>query len=126
VLTTKRALDAAVALCGPGLPVGAIGGAISALLETERLEGVAAFAGHGIGEVFHTEPIVFHHANRSRYVLREGMTFTIEPMVVEGSNAVELWPDGWAVVTSDCGRAAQFEHTLLVTEHGVEVLTKWE
>jgi methionyl aminopeptidase len=59
-------------------------------------------------------------------VLREGMAFTIEPMLVEGSAEVGLWPDGWAVVTADGGRAAQFEHTLLVTAHGVDVLTLYE
>jgi methionyl aminopeptidase len=84
-----------------------------------------AAQGHGIGAVFHTQPIVHHFANDSRYVLREGMTFTIEPMLVEGARDVAIWPDGWAVVTADRGRAAQEEHTLLVTEHGVDVLTKY-
>jgi len=126
VAVTKRALDSAVALCGPGVPIGAVGRCIGAQLERERLEGVEAFAGHGVGAALHTEPIVHHHENDSRFVMRPGMAFTIEPMVVEGSNEIELWPDGWAVVTRDLGRAAQFEHTLLVTEHGVEVLTRYE
>jgi methionyl aminopeptidase len=54
------------------------------------------------------------------------MTFTIEPMLVEGSSDVGMWPDGWGVITTDGGRAAQFEHTLLVTPHGVEILTRYE
>jgi methionyl aminopeptidase len=125
-LTTKAALDAAIKLCGPGVPIHAVGASIAAALAGARLEGVSAFAGHGIGGVFHTEPIVHHHVNDSPYIMRPGMTFTIEPMVTEGSGEVALWGDGWTVVTADGGRAAQFEHTLLVTEHGVEVLTAYE
>ena len=126
VATTKRSLNAAIAICGPGVAIKSIGDTIGGILDKERLEGVTSFAGHGIGEVFHTEPIVYHHPNPSKYIMKPGMTFTIEPMVVEGSNDIHLWPDGWAVVTTDGGRAAQFEHTLLVTDHGVDVLTKYE
>ena len=126
VRTTKGALDAAIAQMGPGVPVRRVGDVVGALAHAQALEVVTAFAGHGIGEVFHTEPIVYHHPNDSAHVLREGMTFTIEPMLVEGTSDVALWQDGWAVVTADGGRAAQFEHTLLVTAHGVEVLTRYE
>ena len=97
-----------------------------AVTDGERLESVGAFCGHGIGEVFHAHPIVHHGVNAVDTVLRPGMTFTVEPMIVEGTGEVELWPDGWTVVTADRGRAAQFEHTLLVTEHGVDVLTAYE
>lgn len=123
--TTRTALDAAVAAMGPGVAVARVGDVIAPLAHAAGLEVVTAFAGHGIGEVFHTQPIVYHHTNDSRYVLREGMTFTIEPMLVEGTSDVSIWPDGWAVVTADGGRAAQFEHTLLVTPHGVDVLTRY-
>ena len=126
IATTKRSLNAAIAICGPGVSIKSIGDTIGGILDKERLEGVTSFAGHGIGEVFHTEPIVYHHPNSSKYIMKPGMTFTIEPMVVEGSNEIHLWPDGWAVVTTDGGRAAQFEHTLLVTDHGVDVLTKYD
>ena len=126
ITTTKRSLNAAIDICGPGVAIKKIGDTIGEILDKERLEGITSFAGHGIGEVFHTEPIVYHHPNTSKYIMLPGMTFTIEPMVVEGSNEIHLWPDGWSVVTTDGGRAAQFEHTLLVTEHGVDVLTKYE
>ena len=126
VATTKRALDDAVAQMGPGVPIRRVGDIVAPLAHAAGLEVVTAFAGHGIGEVFHTQPIVYHHPNDSAHVLREGMTFTIEPMLVEGTSDVALWQDGWAVVTADGGRAAQFEHTLLVTAHGVEVLTRYE
>jgi methionyl aminopeptidase len=125
VATTRGALDGAIALCGPGVPIRSIGAYIDSVLERERFEGVRAFAGHGIGEVFHTEPIVNHHTNGSKYVMREGMTFTIEPMVAEGTGDVLQWQDGWTIVTTDAGRSAQFEHTLLVTANGVEVLTRY-
>jgi len=126
VATTKAALDRAVAACGPGMPVSRIGDIVGGMAEAAGYEVVTAFAGHGIGEVFHTNPIVYHHPNDSKYILKEGMTFTIEPMIVEGTSDVGMWPDGWGVLTTDGGRAAQFEHTLLVTSHGVEVLTKYE
>lgn len=125
VRTTREALDAAIAQMGPGVPVARVGEVIGALAHAAGLEIVTAFAGHGIGEVFHTQPIVYHHPNASPYVLREGMTFTIEPMLVEGTSDVITWADGWTIATADGGRAAQFEHTLLVTAHGVDVLTKY-
>jgi methionyl aminopeptidase len=126
VRATRAALRGAIQLCGPGTPVRDIGAFIGAFAEREGLEVVTAFSGHGIGEVFHTQPLVHHARNSSPYVLREGMCFTIEPMLVEGSADVGMWADGWTVVTTDGGRAAQFEHTLLVTPHGVDVLTLYE
>jgi methionyl aminopeptidase len=126
VAATRGALDAAIAACGPGVPVARIGAVIAPLAAAAGLAVVDAFAGHGIGAVFHTQPIVHHSVNDSPYVLREGMAFTIEPMLAEGTGDVGIWPDGWAVATRDGGRAAQFEHTLLVTPHGVDVLTKYD
>jgi len=126
VAATRAALDAAVAACGPGVPVARVGDVIAPLAAAREFSVVESFAGHGIGEVFHTQPIVHHARNASRYVLRPGMTFTIEPMLAEGAADVRMWADGWTVVTADGGRAAQFEHTLLVTEHGVDVLTAYE
>ena len=124
---TKRCLDEAIAICGPGTKVSSIGDLIQSILDKEGLASIKAYAGHGIGSVFHTQPLVWHYGNNgSTDVLRPGMTFTIEPMVASGSHGVELWSDGWAVVTSDGSRCAQFEHTLLVTEHGLEVLTAYE
>jgi methionyl aminopeptidase len=126
VRETRAALDAAVAACGPGVPIARIGDVIAPRAAAARCTIVDAFAGHGVGSVFHTQPIVRHAQNESEYVMREGMTFTIEPILVEGAADVTVWPDGWAVVTDDGGRGAQFEHTLLVTPHGVDVLTAWE
>lgn len=126
VQSTKHMLDSAIKICGPGVPIKAIGAHIGSLCDELRLENVDLFSGHGIGETFHTEPIVHHKRNESRYIMKPGMTFTIEPMITEGSGDVELWPDGWTVVTRDRGRSAQYEHTILITQHGAEVLTKYE
>ena len=125
VAETLAALDAAVAVCGPGVPISRIGDVIAPRAAAARCSIIDAFAGHGVGSVFHTQPIVRHALNESPYVMREGMTFTIEPIFAEGADSISLWADGWAVVTDDGGRGAQFEHTLLVTPHGVDVLTKW-
>ena len=123
---TKAALDGAVAVCGPGQPVRAIGAYIQGCLEAAGLHPVREYSGHGIGHFFHTLPLVHHHANAEELLMRPGMTFTIEPMVVEGSARILMWPDGWTVVTADGKRSAQFEHTLLITEHGADVLTAYE
>jgi methionyl aminopeptidase len=126
VTSTKAMLDSALRLCGPGVPIKVIGAHIAAECERTRLESVTAFAGHGIGETFHTNPIVHHCVNASPYVMVEGMTFTIEPMITEGGAGVDMWGDGWTVVTKDRGRAAQFEHTVLITAHGGEITTAYE
>jgi len=125
VATTREALNSAIALCGPGVRVAAIGEHIQPMLEAAGYSPVREYAGHGIGTFFHTEPLVFHHRNASPAVMRPGMTFTIEPIVVEGAGRIFMWPDGWTVLTADGRRAAQFEHTLLITEHGAEVLTAY-
>jgi methionyl aminopeptidase len=134
VEVTKRSLNTAISICGPGVLVSAIGDAIHPLLDDEGLSPVREYAGHGIGTNFHTLPLVWHYRTtggnsqqqKMQPALRKGMTFTIEPMVVEGGAAIIQWSDGWTVATEDKGWAAQFEHTLLVTDHGVEVLTPYE
>lgn len=126
VSCTKAATDAAIAAMGPGVPIRSVGDIIAPLAYASEFTVVEAFAGHGIGETFHTQPIVHHTPNPSPYILEPGMCFTIEPMIAEGGAAVRMWPDGWGVVTADGGRCAQFEHLLLVTNHGVEVLTQYE
>jgi len=86
---------------------------------------VRAFVGHGIGEVFHGPPQVPHYYERAAStVLEPGMVFTIEPMITMGSVQPVIWSDGWTATTSDGSRTAQFEHTVLVTESGVDVLTR--
>jgi methionyl aminopeptidase len=86
---------------------------------------VREFTGHGIGTSFHSGLVVPHYdaAPRHAEVMEPGMTFTIEPMLNLGSHECEMWDDDWTVVTRDRSRSAQFEHTVLVTESGVEILT---
>ena len=120
---TAGALAAAIAACGPGVRVAALGALIEPRLAAAGFAPVREYAGHGIGTSFHTLPIVMHHRNDVPEVMRPGMTFTIEPCVVEGRPDIELAADGWTVTTVDGRRAAQYEHTVLITEHGAEVLT---
>jgi methionyl aminopeptidase len=123
---TKECLNAAIAICGPGVPIRQIGSTIQQITEKHGYGIIRNFAGHGIGSTFHTEPLVYHMVNSSSAIMQPGMTFTIEPMLSEGSPDLVMWPDNWTVVTADGSRAAQFEHTLLVTESGVDVLTKYD
>lgn len=108
----------------PGSTIGDIGHAIQKYVESERFGVVREYCGHGIGTVFHDEPQVLHYGlANSGMVLEEGMTFTIEPMVNGGDWKTKLLGDKWTVVTKDHSLSAQYEHTLLVTKTGVEVLT---
>jgi methionyl aminopeptidase len=108
----------------PGRPVGDIGRAIEGHAKHHRYGVVKAFVGHGIGEQFHTDLQILHYYDgRSSTVMRPGMTFTIEPMITLGSWQHRLWDDGWTAVTADGKRTAQFEHTILVTDDGYDVLT---
>jgi methionyl aminopeptidase len=85
---------------------------------------VRTYCGHGIHRLFHCAPNIPHYSkNKAVGVMRPGHTFTIEPMISEGTWKDEHWPDNWTAVTADGKRSAQFEHTLLITETGVEVLT---
>ena len=115
----------ATRLCAPGTRFRDLGEVIQRRADREGFGVVKDFCGHGIGELFHCAPNVPHYArNKAAGAMRAGMTFTIEPMVNEGSRGVKTWPDGWTAVTADGRRSAQYEHTLLVTEGGVEVLTR--
>ena len=123
----KKCVEAAVAVCGPGVPFSSIGNAIADTFEPAGYGSVKEFAGHGIGTVFHTRPFVLHYRNdESHELMLPGMTFTIEPMITDGAPQISMWDDAWTVVTVDRSRSVQFEHTLLVTENGVDVLTKYE
>ncbi|MDP9436811.1 MAG: type I methionyl aminopeptidase [Actinomycetota bacterium] len=124
VEVTRESLDAGIAAVRPGGRVRDIGRAIQPYAESRGYGVVRSFVGHGIGRTFHSDPQVFHYDNpAARMVLEPGMTFTIEPMITIGDHRHELWDDGWTAVTVDRSRSAQFEHTVLVTEDGVEVLT---
>jgi methionyl aminopeptidase len=108
----------------PGARLGDIGHVIQTFAEAEHCSVVREYCGHGIGRVFHEDPQVLHYGERGTGVeLAPGMTFTIEPMLNAGKRHVKLLPDGWTVVTKDHSLSAQWEHTVLVTDTGVEVLT---
>lgn len=109
----------------PGGRIGDIGAAIQAFAEGHGLAVVRDFVGHGIGRTFHAEPQISHIGHRGRGPrMRPGMTFTIEPMINSGTYECEILEDGWTAVTEDGGLSAQFEHTILVTDTGHEVLTE--
>lgn len=124
VEVTRECLDLGIAAVRPGATVRDIGRAIQTHAEAHGYGVVRAFVGHGIGRSFHSEPQVFHYDNpAAKMVLEPGMTFTIEPMITLGDWRHEMWDDGWTAVTADRRRTAQFEHTLVVTETGAEILT---
>lgn len=124
VEVTERCLHAGIAAVRPGGRVRDIGRAIQAIAHAEGLGIVKELVGHGIGEEFHSAPYVHHYDEpRDRARLRPGIVFTIEPMLTLGSPDVVQWDDGWTIVTLDGRPSAQFEHTVMVTRDGVEVLT---
>jgi methionyl aminopeptidase len=124
VRATRGALHAGIGVVRPGARVHDIGRAIEAHLKGSDYGIVAEFIGHGIGDQFHTSLQIPHYYDpRARTELVAGMTFTIEPMVTIGDPSLELWDDEWTAVTLSGQRCAQFEHTLLVTTAGVEILT---
>jgi methionyl aminopeptidase len=108
----------------PGAPINEIGRAIETHAKKHKLGVVRAFVGHGIGENFHTDIQVMHYYDpRHTMIIRPGMTFTIEPMITLGTWQHRMWDDDWTAVTADGRRTAQFEHMLVVTETGADVLT---
>ena len=109
----------------PGAALGDIGAVIQRHAERHRFSVVREYGGHGIGRVFHEEPQVLHHGERGTGPrLAPGMTFTIEPMINAGAHPVKTLKDRWTVVTKDHRLSAQWEHTIVVTDHGAEVLTR--
>jgi len=108
----------------PGKHFDDIGSAIQQIANRERFSIVREFCGHGIGQKFHEEPSVLHYKTADVGVLlKPGMTFTIEPMINAGKRFLKLLPNGWTAVTKDHSLSAQWEHTLLVTDDGCEILT---
>ncbi len=108
----------------PGARLGDIGQAIQSFVEANRFSVVRDFVGHGLGKVFHDAPNVFHYGQAGTGpLLREGMFFTIEPMVNAGKWAVKILDDGWTAVTKDRSLSAQFEHSVGVTATGYEIFT---
>jgi methionyl aminopeptidase len=124
VEVTRECLELGIAAVHPDRPISDIGQAIEQHAHANRFEVVRAFVGHGIGEQFHTDlQIPHYHEPRLATIIESGMTFTIEPMISMGAWQHRLWDDGWTAVTADGSRTAQFEHTLLVTDDGAEILT---
>ncbi|MGZ4681429.1 MAG: type I methionyl aminopeptidase [Acidimicrobiales bacterium] len=124
VRETRASLYAALAVVRPGAKVNDIGRAIEDHATEQGLGVVREFIGHGIGEQFHGGLQIPHYYDaRAATELEVGMTFTIEPMITLGSPSLWVWDDGWTAVTNDGSRCAQFEHTLVVTESGCDVLT---
>jgi methionyl aminopeptidase len=125
VEATREAMFRGIRAVKPGATLGDIGHAIQEYAEGQRFSVVREYCGHGIGQVYHDEPQVLHYGRPGQgLVLREGMTFTIEPMINEGDRRTKLLPDGWTVVTKDRRLSAQWEHTVAVTAGGVEILTR--
>ena len=122
---TREAMFRAIRIVRPGATLGDIGHAIQTFAESQRFSVVREYCGHGIGRIYHEDPQVLHYGTAgSGLKLEEGMTFTIEPMINEGSRQTRLMPDGWTVVTRDKSLSAQWEHTVAVTADGVEILTR--
>jgi methionyl aminopeptidase len=125
ISVTKKCMDLGIEQCFPGNYLGNIGFAISQYAHSHGYSVVYQFCGHGVGVKFHEDPEVSHEADRnSGMKLKPGMTFTIEPMINEGKARTKVdKKDGWTARTIDAKLSAQFEHTVLITETGVEVLT---
>jgi len=121
---TQECLYKGIALVKPGTRLGDIGEVIQKHAEKNGYSVVREYCGHGIGAVFHEEPQVVHYGRAGTGMeLREGMTFTIEPMINQGRAETRLLGDGWTAITKDRKLSAQWEHTILVTANGYEVLT---
>jgi methionine aminopeptidase type I len=121
---TYEAMWIGIRTVRPGARLGDIGAAIQRFVEAQHCSVVREYCGHGIGRGFHEDPQVLHYGTPGTGVeLEAGMTFTIEPMVNAGRRDVRLLPDGWTVITRDHSLSAQWEHTILVTPTGFDVLT---
>lgn len=124
VSITQECMYKGIELVKPGARLGDIGEVIQKHAESNYYSVVREYCGHGIGAVFHEEPQVMHYGKSGTGMeLKEGMTFTIEPMINQGKRHCKLLPDGWTVVTKDHKLSAQWEHTILVTADGYEILT---
>ncbi|KAI0505178.1 methionine aminopeptidase 1 [Xylaria bambusicola] len=124
VETARECLEEAIKLVKPGTPIREFGKAIEKHAKSKNCFVIANWGGHGINSEFHPSPWIPHYAkNKAAGVCKPGLTFTIEPILTLGVPRDQYWPDEWTNVTMDGKRTAQFEHTLLVTETGVEILT---
>jgi len=125
--TAKECMLIGIEMVKPGVQLGDIGHAIQQHAENKNYSVVREYCGHGIGKIFHEEPQVLHYGRpKTGVTLQEGMTFTIEPMINVGRKETRLLADNWTVVTQDRSLSAQWEHTILVTANGYEILTASE
>ena len=125
VQVTHECMLRGISAVRPGARLGDIGHAIQSHAEANGFSVVREYCGHGIGRVFHEDPQVLHYGNPGAgMTLASGMTFTVEPMINAGRREVKLLPDNWTVVTRDHSLSAQWEHTVLVTDSGYEILTQ--
>lgn len=124
---TRNALVEALAVVGPNAKIGDIGYAVERYVEKNGFAVVRDLAGHGVGYSIHEEPMILNFGKKGTGLqLAPGMTLAIEPMVVAGDHHIEVDPDGWGIRTADGSLAAHFEHTVVVTKDGCEVLTEYE
>lgn len=124
VRVTQEAMRIGIAEIRPGVSLGDIGHAIQTFVEGRQYSVVREYCGHGIGREFHEEPQVLHYGKPGEgMILAPGMCFTVEPMVNAGKRFIKMLPDDWTVVTKDRSLSAQWEHTILVTDDGPEILT---
>ena len=127
VEVTEKCMYLGIAEVKPGNKIGDIGAAIQEYAESQGFSVVRDFVGHGVSNIFHTAPQIPHYGTRGKgKKLRTGMVFTIEPMINEGTWEGIVLSDGWTAITQDGKLSAQFEHTVAVTETGVEILTQCE
>ncbi|XP_067667791.1 methionine aminopeptidase 1D, mitochondrial-like [Haliotis asinina] len=119
----RHCRDAGVSVCKPGVRFCEIGKAISSAAHSAGFSVIPEFCGHGIGENFHEKPDILHFEHHDEAVMAPRMTFTVEPIICSGHPDFRILEDGWTAVTLDSCRSAQFEHTVLITEEGVEILT---
>lgn len=124
VTVTQQAMRIGISAVRPDATLGDIGHAIQRFVESHGYSVVREYCGHGIGREFHEEPQVLHYGKPGEGLrLRPGMCFTVEPMVNAGKRFIKVLPDGWTVITKDRSLSAQWEHTVLVTPDGYEILT---
>lgn len=121
---TEECLDECIRLCRPNVELKVIGNFITKFCRQHELDIIPAFIGHGIGSYFHGPPEILHFKNNAPGVMQPGMTFTIEPILTLGGPDIEIQEDGWTAMSVDGARSAQFEHTILITDNGSEILTK--
>jgi len=124
--TTYEAMCAGIQAVRPGATLGDVGHAIQSVAHRDEFSVVREYCGHGIGTIYHDEPQVLHYGQRGTGLpLKEGMIFTIEPMLNAGKRHSRQLDDGWTVVTADGSLSAQWEHMVVVTATGYEILTAW-